>query len=237
MLSRARRVANAQAAQPFAWGDDSQTAGAIPPDARHALGRATRVPAHQAQASAPPQMALAEIEREAFASGYAQGEKAGFETGAHRAEAMLRRLAATIDELTTLRRSLVAQTERELVQLALAVARRIVNREVSIDRDLVVTIARIALERLGGATTATIRLHPDDYAAVVERHGEAWAGVRVQVVADDSISRGGCKVESEVGFIDASIDAQFAEIAGELVGSADDALEGPHGRPGVGTLP
>src|SRR5262249_41175662 len=162
------------------------------------------------------QMSVAAIEREAFASGYAQGEKAGFEAGGRRAEAMLRRLAATIEELTTLRKSMIAQAEREMVQLALAIARRVVQPEVTIHRDLVMTIARIALDRLGGQTSATIRLHPDDYAVVVESHGEDWAGLRVKVVADDGVSRGGCKVESDVGFIDGSIDAQFQQIAGEL---------------------
>src|SRR4051812_33973521 len=123
---------------------------------------------------APVPSSTATVEREAFASGYAQGERAGFEAGAHRAESMLRRLSASIDELASLRRTMLAQGEREMVLLALAIARLIVRREVSIDQDLVVTIARVALERLGGNATATLRLNPDDFNAVSASHGDGW---------------------------------------------------------------
>ena len=208
MLFRAKRVGGAQASK-FVWPNDR---------AQSESNNAAQTPqAAQAASAAPSEMALAEIERDAFVKGYAQGERAGFEAGGQRVEAMLRRLAATIDELTTLRRSMMAQAEREMVELALAIARRVVLREVSIDRDLVVTIARVALERLGG-TSATIRLHPDDHAAVTAQLGEAWAGLRVRIVPDDGVRRGGCKVESDCGFVDASIDAQFEQIARELVG-------------------
>src|SRR5690349_20277462 len=123
MSFRARRFASGQAARPFSWGDEAERLAADiqpPPPA----AEAAREPAAQASSD----HSLATIEREAFANGYAQGERAGFEAGAHRAEAMLRRLAGTIDELTTVRRAMINQTERQLVQLALAVARRIVQR-------------------------------------------------------------------------------------------------------------
>jgi len=170
-----------------------------------------------------PQRSPEAIERDAFAIGFAQGERAGLEAGAQRTDAMLRRLAATIDELTSLRRTLLTQSEREMVELAVAIARRIVQREVTIDRELVVTIARVALERLAGTTTATIRLNPQDAAAVRAANGHEWSGVRVSVVPDESISRGGCKVESEVGFIDATLDAQLDQIATALLGDSDPA--------------
>ena len=103
-----------------------------------------------------------------------------------------------------------------MVQLALALARRILRREVTVDQDLLVAMARVALERLGERGIATIRLNPEDYASTVQRHGDHWAGARVTVVADPSVSRGGCMVESEFGFVDASVDAQFEQVAQAL---------------------
>ena len=61
---------------------------------------------------AAQQAHLATLEREAFASGYTAGERAGLEAGTKRAEAMLRRLAQTLDELKALRGTLVRQTEQ-----------------------------------------------------------------------------------------------------------------------------
>jgi flagellar assembly protein FliH len=160
---------------------------------------------------------LAALEREAFAKGYAQGERAGIEAGGKRAEAMLRRVAHTLTELGSLRETLIQQTERQMVQLALTIARRIVYREVSLDPELIAAMAHVALKKLSTTSPATIRLNPEDY-TVVAGDGERWAGMPVNVVPDPAISRGGCLVESEFGRIDASIDRQFQEMTRALLG-------------------
>ncbi|AMY10436.1 Yop proteins translocation protein L [Luteitalea pratensis] len=172
------------------------------------------------QPSAEQQAQLAALERDAFTKGYAQGERAGLEAGGKRAEAMLRRLAQTLEELSGLRDNMVRQTERELVHLSVAIARRILQREVSVDPELTAALAHIALERLGGATPATVRLHPDDYTTVTAGHATPLAGRQVEILADPSVARGGCVVESEFGFINASVDAQVDEIARAVLGEA-----------------
>ena len=160
---------------------------------------------------------LAGLEREAFTKGYAQGERAGLEAGGKRAEAMLRRVAQTIEELGGLRQTLIQETEREMVQLALTLARRVVHREVTLDPELAAALAHVALERLGTTTPATIRLNPEDY-TVVAQDGARWGGQSVTVVPDPSISRGGCLVESAFGSVDATIESQFDELSRALFG-------------------
>ncbi|HYE87607.1 MAG TPA: FliH/SctL family protein [Vicinamibacterales bacterium] len=164
-------------------------------------------------APTPPAVNLAEVEREAFAKGYEQGERAGADSGKARIEALLARLGNTIDEVAGLRRTMAAQTERQLVQLAIAIATRIVRREVELDPELSLANARLALERLGPARPATIRLHPEDWAIAAEGRAANWAGEGVTVVSDAAVPRGGCHVESDAGFVDASADAQIAELS------------------------
>jgi len=160
---------------------------------------------------------LAALEREAFTKGYAQGERAGLEAGGKRAEAMLRRVAQTIEELGNLRQTLIHETEREMVQLALALARRVVHREVTLDHELAAALAHVALERLGTNTPATIRLNPEDY-TIVAQDSSRWGGQTVTVVPDPAISRGGCLVESAFGSVDATIERQFDELSRALFG-------------------
>jgi len=160
---------------------------------------------------------LAALEREAFTKGYAQGERAGLEAGGKRADAMLRRIAQTIEELGGLRQTLIQETEREMVQLALTLARRVVHREVTLDPELAAALAHVALERLGTTSPATIRLNPDDY-TVVAQDSARWTGQTVTVVPDPSISRGGCLVESAFGSVDATIEQQFDELSRALFG-------------------
>jgi flagellar assembly protein FliH len=215
MSSNARRLV-APDVQRFAWlGAGQPGTGSTGPAAS---GQAVSLPTLD-DVRASQQGHMATLERESFTSGYAAGERAGLEAGTTRAEAMLRRLAQTLDELKALRGTLVRQTEQQMVQLALAIAKKILRREAAVDQDLIVAMARVALERVGESGIATIRLNPEDYASTVQRHGDHWAGARVKVVADPAVSRGGCLVESEFGFVDASVDAQFEQVAQAMADS------------------
>jgi flagellar assembly protein FliH len=162
----------------------------------------------------------AAVERDAFAKGFAQGERAGAEAAGKRGEVMLRRLTETLDELTSLRAQMIHQTEHQMVQLALAVARRVVHREISLDRDLLVAMARVALDRLGESAQVTVRLSPEDFDATAAARASQWTGTNVTVVADSRVSRGGCRIESDLGVMDAGADAQIQEIARALLGDA-----------------
>jgi flagellar assembly protein FliH len=189
-----------------------------PPTATASNGPATPdVQVHDDTLMAEHRERLAGLEREAFTKGYAQGERAGLEAGGKRAEAMLRRVAHTIEELGGLRQTLIHETEREMVQLALTLARRVVHREVTLDPELAAALAHVALERLGTNTPATIRLNPEDY-TIVAQDSARWGGQTVTVVPDPSISRGGCLVESAFGSVDATIERQFDELSRALFG-------------------
>ncbi len=225
MSSRGRRIASSDGVEQFDWGGALAPAKLVPMlpggsasvrtmTGPHAVPEPVSEPAPEADGG--HQARVAAIERDAFAKGYAAGERAGAEAGSTRAEAMLRRLAQTIEELGSLRTTMVRQTERQMVQLAVAVAKRIVGREIALDADLVIAMVRVALDRLGEGTPAVIRLNPEDLAAT---SGQAkWGGSHVTVVADPAVSRGGCLVESEFGLIDASVDAQFDQIAQAMLG-------------------
>jgi len=194
-------------AVPFAW----QTLTGIPEP---------RPAARPAQQDLEERAAT--IERDAFVKGYAEGERSGMEAAATRTDAMLRRLAQTIDELVGLRAEIVRKSERQTVQLVLAIAERVVQREITLDRSLLIGMARAALDRLGEHGSATIRLNPADLAAIgdtVDVHG-----MGVQVSADPVVSRGGCLVQSDFGFMDVSPDAQFRELARQLL--ADEGSPG-----------
>ena len=214
MSARARLAPVQSIVLPYAW----QSAGGAPAVPAPIAATVPAVMAAEPAVSSEAQ--LASIEREAFASGFAQGERAGAETAAVQADAMLRRLAHTIDEVATLRTRIVRDTEQQMVQLALTVARRILEREVSVDRELVMAIARVALDRVADAETVTLRLSAEDHAAIAAAHHEGWPGGHVTVIADARLPRGGCRLESDLGNIDAGLDAQLQEMTQALLQEA-----------------
>lgn len=208
MPAKVRRI-DLDAVSPFEW--QSRVVSSIDTPRRPV----EPVPDSQAQ-----QLNLANLERDAFSKGFAQGERAGAEAAAKRGEAMLRRLTQTLEEITGLREQMIRQTEEQMVQLALGVARRIVHREVTLDKDLLIAMARVALDRLGESAKVTVRLNPEDFQATIRAQAAAWHGTHVTVVADARVSRGGCRIDSDFGAIDAGVDAQIQELAHALLGDA-----------------
>ncbi len=94
-------------------------------------------------------------------------------------------------------------------------------------------MARVALDRLGDHETATIRLHPDDYALVNASPDRTWASDQVTIVADSSVERGGCLVQCDAGLMKVGLESQFNELArtllGEHAGDLADRAEARHG--------
>ena len=131
---------------------------------------------------------------------------------------MLRRLAA--DDRGAAARfapTLIHKTERQVVQLALAIARRIVQREITLDRELLTAMARVALDRLGASAhrdhpPASRRLRGHASASRTARCGRRRAGRSPIPV----VRRGGCLVQSDFGLIDVGVDAQFQELTTTL---------------------
>ena len=158
----------------------------------------------------------AQREKAAYDNGFCQGEKAGREVAGKQVESLMRRFGETIGELGRLKPLLYEQAEREVVRLALQVARKIVHREVMVDQEIIQTLVRVALSHVAVKSAVTVRLHPADYTFMLEHRkasvkpGEADRDI--VLVADKSIERGGCLVETECGDIDARVEAEFLEV-------------------------
>jgi len=154
----------------------------------------------------------ADIEREARENGRALIQAETAAEVARIVDPWQEQLANTLEELAVLRATITAQAERDLVRLALEIARKVVHREVTIDSEIVMTLARIGLTRGHSRSPATIHLHPDDFAYVNINRERLISGQSLELVEDRSIMRGGCLVRTEMGDVDARIDQQFIEI-------------------------
>ena len=127
-------------------------------------------------------------------------------------------LSDTLAEIGVLRAAITTRAERELVRLAIEIAKKVVHREVTIDNEIVMTLARIGISRMHNRVAATIHLHPDDFAYVTAHRDTLDAGHALELVEDRSIGRGGCLVQTEMGDVDTRIEQQFAEIERAFLG-------------------
>jgi flagellar assembly protein FliH len=156
--------------------------------------------------------------RTAFEEGYAKGEQAGIHAAARQLDAQRARLANALEELAVLGARVTHRIERQVVNLAIAIASRILHREVTLDRDLLLVMARVALDRMGDVPSAVVRLHPDDEAAVRQDRASWPAGATIEIVADPGVKPGGCILQTDLGHVDLGLDAQLGELTASLLG-------------------
>lgn len=120
------------------------------------------------------------------------------------------RAAAVLADAADARDRMLADAASEIPRLAVAVARRLVGRALEADPQIVREMVQSALERVRRARRLEVRVHPDDLAQVQSLVLDGERAVTFH--ADPSIDRGGCVVRTDVGELDARIEAQLAAV-------------------------
>lgn len=157
-------------------------------------------------------------------AGAEQGRKEAFEATGQALREVERRWLAALDEFEGRRDQLLADSRRDVLTLALAIAQRVVKRRIATEPGVAVEQVQAVLEKLSRPTRLTILVNPADQQCV----GDALpalakrllGGSHVELATDDSLERGSCVARSAGGEIDASIATQFDRIAQALVPDA-----------------
>ena len=150
--------------------------------------------------------------REARDAGLKEGEAAGRARGLAEIKPAVDRMARSIDELAGLRGRLRREAETDVVKLALAIARRVLLRELAVDPDALRGLVLASLEKMESVEICRVRVHPAHAALLKNCLGGANGGRPVEVIADAGREPGALIFETERGNLDASIESQLAEV-------------------------
>lgn len=151
---------------------------------------------------------IPEIEKRARAEGRKEGEAAGQAAW----KAAIDNAARSVSQMTALRGRLRKEAERDVVQLSLAIARRVLRRELSVDPEALQGLVRTAFERVEMREVHRVRVRPADAAAITEYLARAGGTQKVETAPDPGLEAGAIIVESARGNLDASLDTQLSEI-------------------------
>ncbi len=163
---------------------------------------------------------------EAFDRGFEAGKSEASKTLQEEYEGKLREAVGDFASMVRGFESEVAQREQDLdraiVTLSLAIARRVVAREIEIDEHAVLDRSREAIRKIIGVEKIKIHINPADEEYIREHRNElsAYADSVKEIVieSDSKVERGGCIIESELGNIDARVSTQFELIEEALLG-------------------
>jgi flagellar assembly protein FliH len=203
--------------QPVVWRNGNSGAAPTAAGARQARQPAAApAPTETTTASAEFEAQVHQQLEAAFEAGRREGE-----TARQKLEAEVRtaveRLALTTAEVAAARSDAIRRAETDIVQLSIEIARRVLHREVSVDREALSALVRAALDKLASQQVCRVRVHPDQESMVRAAPGQLGRGGEVEVMSDATQSRGGALFETENGALDASVETQLQEIERGLV--------------------
>ncbi|MCB1137889.1 MAG: flagellar assembly protein FliH [Leptospiraceae bacterium] len=162
------------------------------------------------------EMRVAEIEHEAYQKGYDAGREVGFKKGQSEVRRLIDRLGTIVGQAIDVREDIIAASEKQMVDMILMIARKVIKDEVVERKEVVLNNIREALRRIKDRDRVNIRVNFADLELTTAHKDELIKMMeslrKVNIYEDSRVDRGGCIIETDVGSIDARISTQLKEI-------------------------
>lgn len=168
-------------------------------------------------------------------TGLTEGFRRGFEAGAAHARAenaererqggaqLGERIAALAEDFRLRLEAIERSAADEVVALSLEIARHALRATLAVRPE---TIVPVVQEALACVIDESVRLHlhlnPLDEALVRDELGTRLAQSNCEIVADPSISAGGCRIETPRAEIDATLETRWRRTLAALGHDGDD---------------
>jgi flagellar assembly protein FliH len=171
--------------------------------------------------------------KQGLEEGRREGEQAGREQIAEETRTLAETLDEIIQDLANHRLERQNAAEVDLLQLAMAIARKVIRRSLEVE-DVVLRTVEAAVELTVERHDIVLHVAPEDLAAAKEHLPHLHARFNdlrgISVEEDPEVSRGGVRAVTRQGEVDLRIEEQLASIERALLGGAVDE-EGPFASP------
>jgi flagellar assembly protein FliH len=163
---------------------------------------------------------VGELKSNATKEGYDTGFKDGFNKGEEAAKEeispVLKATQHLVEELSEFRKEMYDKVEREMIEMVIALTKRVIHFEFSKREDAVQNMIRLAVQSVLDRESMVIKIHPTDkeYADsfLPELHHMYSEIKNITFVTHSGIERGGCVIETNFGVIDARIEKLEEQI-------------------------
>jgi flagellar assembly protein FliH len=171
---------------------------------------------------------LKKLSEETYQKAFSEGHAKGFEQGKNEAlESVMaetrerfERMDALIQSMESAKSELLDANREFLMNVVYRIAKAVVLKEISADKDYLLRLARELIEKCGLRDQLTLKIHPDDAEALEKlKEGliQSFSSLKnLSIELSDHVASGGCVLETEWGAIDASLETQLSQIVKSL---------------------
>lgn len=160
------------------------------------------------------------IKAEGFSQGYDEGK-------AHAEQSLQEQINVMMDEASSVlklayseKEAIIQEAEPFVVELSCAIAEKVIDKELSLDQEHMLSLIKQSLARKREQGVITLCVNPTHFAFVQAAREELGLVVdsqaELQILPDPTVQDRGCVVRSSFGSVDARIDTQLTEIKNEL---------------------
>jgi flagellar assembly protein FliH len=163
-------------------------------------------------APAAPDVSMAQQLEEA----YARGRQEGLAMAEQRFDSTIQALTQALEDVSRIRESLAQTSSQDMLRLVMAVAEQVIRRSIEVDPNVVLLIIENALQSSVRSDTYRISVNPQDLEQVTKQKPLFKASIsglkNLSFDADPNVSPGGCRIDSQLGDVDATIETQLESI-------------------------
>jgi flagellar assembly protein FliH len=149
------------------------------------------------------------------------GFSEGYESGKEEVERIIDRVHVVLTKAIERRNEIIQESEGQLVQLVLQIAKKVVKVLSENQKNIVVNNVVQALRKLKSKADVTIRVNLSDLKITTEHTKELIEKFErvnsITVMEDATVDPGGCIIETDFGQIDARISSQLREIEEKIL--------------------
>jgi len=175
--------------------------------------------------------------RDGYEQGYAEGRADAEEAVRQEWTGRIAKAKALLEEAYRIKEQIIQEAEPFLVELSVAIAGKIIDRELERSPEWTIELIRKSLARRREQGLVTLCVAPEQLSFVMAARDELEMAVdsqaELQIVPDPTVTDRGCVIRTSFGSIDARIDTQLEEIKQALLQAAAEAGERRHADEGV----
>ncbi|MEW9667634.1 FliH/SctL family protein [Ammoniphilus sp. 3BR4] len=174
------------------------------------------------------------LQREAvddgYRQGFQQGHAQGYESAWEEQQAAIDKTRKILEEAQTAKERWIQESEPVIMEIALAVAKKVIMEELSLYPEKMLSMVQEALKKVQEVDKITICVGPENYMFLEGQYSQLKNMLSGQadllILPDHSIEGGGCLIRSAFGSVDARVDTQLGEISEALMSLAQGRKAG-----------
>jgi len=156
-----------------------------------------------------------------------RGRQEGTTAVESKLDATLQAFTLALEDVNRLRKSVARNSSQDMLRMVMAISEQVILRSLEVNPEILLSLIENALQASVQADSYRIRVSPQDLELVNQQKPLFLASIssmkNISITADAEITPGGCRVESDFGDVDATIETQLEQIRKVLVGAIAEA--------------